>query len=103
MPTLGEMARLIRSKNAGPFVITFDIMFPDTATFEKIRALGIINPKVMAQLYNLREDQVKLIEYPPGFAFKISIPRPVPCGDPLDADIFGAQLHGPLVDMEVPL
>lgn len=27
MATLGELARLIRSKNAGPFELTFDIMF----------------------------------------------------------------------------
>ena len=25
--TLGELAKLIRSKNAGPFVLTIDVMF----------------------------------------------------------------------------
>ena len=29
MATLGDLAKLVRSKNAGPFWLTIDIMFDD--------------------------------------------------------------------------
>ena len=33
---LGELAKLIRSKNAGPFWITFDIMFANDTDFKRV-------------------------------------------------------------------
>ena len=33
---LGKLARLIRSKNAGPFWVTFDIMFANDVDFERV-------------------------------------------------------------------
>ena len=33
---LVKLARLIRSKNAGPFCVTFDIMFANDADFERV-------------------------------------------------------------------
>ena len=45
MTTLGELARLIRSKNAGPFELTFDIMFDDEETFERVKKSGALSPR----------------------------------------------------------
>jgi len=42
MTTLGDLARLIRSKNAGPFVLTFDIMFDDKADYLRVRDSGVV-------------------------------------------------------------
>ena len=42
MTTLAELARLIRSKNAGPFELTFDIMFDDAATYERVKRSGAV-------------------------------------------------------------
>jgi hypothetical protein len=103
MARLGELARLIRSKNAGPFLLTFDIMFDDAAVYEAVRRTGVISTKLVSTLYGVPEDQVRIVEYDPGLAFKATIPRVIPSGDPLDGDIYGAQQHAPLVDLEIPL
>lgn len=103
MAKLGELARLIRSKNAGPFLLTFDIMFEDAATYEAVKRSGVINRKLIATLYGAPDEQVHFVEYDRGLAFKATIPRPIASGDPLDTDVYGAQQHGPLVELEVPV
>jgi len=40
MTVLARLAKLIRSKNAGPFELTFDIMFEDAATYERVKRSG---------------------------------------------------------------
>lgn len=103
MAKLGELARLIRTKNAGPFLLTIDIMFEESATYRAVKQTGILNQKLIARLYGLPEDQVRFIDYEPGLAFKATIPRPITSGDPFDPDIYGAQQHAPLVELEIPV
>ena len=45
MPTLGELARLIRSKNAGAFTLTFDIMFETEDAYRKVLASKVLTKK----------------------------------------------------------
>ncbi len=103
MVKLGELARLIRSKNAGPFVMTVDVMFNDAATYHAVKATGVLNSRLIATTYGVPEEMVRFIEYDPGLAFKATIPRPITSGDPQDSDIYAAQQFGPLVDLEVPV
>ena len=77
MATLGELARLIRSKNAGPFVLTFDIMFDDEATYRKVIASRVLTRPIFTSLYQLTEEDVLLFEHNAARAIKISIPRPM--------------------------
>ena len=49
-PTLSSVARIIRSKNAGPFEMTFDVLFSDAKTYQAIKAANILNAKVIANL-----------------------------------------------------
>ena len=37
MATLGDLAKLVRSKNAGPFWLTIDIMFDDAEAYRRAR------------------------------------------------------------------
>jgi Domain of unknown function (DUF4387) len=39
MATLGDLAKLVRSKNAGPFCLTIDIMFDDAQAYRRARHL----------------------------------------------------------------
>lgn len=103
MPKLWELAKLVRAKNAGPFTLTIDIMFPDRETYERVKRSGVIDRALFARLYDMPEKDVLFFEHDLAFAFKASIPRPVPSGDPDDTDIFGGQQHGPLVDLEIPV
>lgn len=103
MAKLWELARLVRAKNAGPFTLTFDILFNDADTYEQVKGSGVLNRSLFAGLYRVPEEQVLFFEHDRALAIKASIPRPVPSGDPEDSDVFGGQQHGPLVDLEIPV
>lgn len=103
MPRIKDIAKACKSKNAGPFELTLDIMFDDTATFEKVRRTGVIGPALVARLYGVREDEVLFTEYPPALAFKATIPRRIASGEVGDTDIYGAQQHALLLDVEIPI
>ncbi len=47
---LADIAILIRSKNAGPFTLTFDIMFADLASYQRVKSAGALNPAAFAAL-----------------------------------------------------
>ena len=49
---LAELSSLIRSKNAGPFVLTFDIMFPDDKSYQRVKRAGVLSPRKFAELFH---------------------------------------------------
>ena len=101
--TLLDLAKVIRSKNAGPFEITFDIMFDDMRKYERVKKAGVINAKRIAEIYGVRLDDVIVCRpYDPAVAFKVTIRRPVGSGDVTDRDVYGCQQHVPLTTIEVP-
>ena len=99
---LWQVAKLIRSKNAGPFELTFDVILKDRKTYEKVRDAKVINVEWFARTYRLQPEVVSIINYDAANAIKITIPRPIISGDIDDNDVFGGQQYGPLVDLEVP-
>ena len=100
--TLGELAKLIRSKNAGAFTLTFDVMFHDEETYRRVLRSGVLTKSVFAALYQLPEEEVMFFEHDAARAIKISIPRPYIQGDRDDGDMYGGQQHAPLVDLVLP-
>jgi hypothetical protein len=103
MPKLWELAKLVRAKNAGPFTLTFDILFSDAETYQQVKRSGVINRELFARVYGVPVDDVLFFEHDRALAFKASIPRPAASGDLEDSDVFGGQQHGPLVDLEIPV
>ncbi len=100
---LADIAKEINSKNAGNFFLTFDIIFPDRDTYERVKRAQALTAASFAALYGIAEDQVlRVIEYDPGNAIKITMRRPRVSGDPGESDVFGAQQYAPLLDVEVP-
>lgn len=103
MARIRDIAQACKSKNAGPFELTIDVVFAERAMFERVRATGVLGPALFARLYNVREEDVLFTPYPAGNAFKATLPRLVASGDVGDTDVYGAQQHAPLLDVEVPL
>ncbi len=99
---LGKYAKLIRSKNASPFHLTFDIMFESEENYRKVSQSGVINKAALSKLYSLPESDILLFDFPAAYAIKFTIPRPYPQGDLHDTDCFGGQQYGPLVTLEIP-
>lgn len=103
MPTkLKNLARLIRSKNAGAFQLTFDIMFEDQTVYERVRDSKVINKALIQTLYGTRPEDILLFTHDAARAIKVTIPRPMSCGDIGDPDVFAGQQYAPLMDVEVP-
>ena len=101
---LRDLATVIRSKNSGPYELTFDVIFKDFPTYEKAKAARIINKKMFAKLYNIPEKDIILITYfDPAKAIKATIVRPIPSGALGETDVYGAQQHTPLLNAVVEM
>ncbi|HWW51080.1 MAG TPA: DUF4387 domain-containing protein [Verrucomicrobiae bacterium] len=101
MRELWQFTKLIRSKNAGPFELTFDIIFKDRESFDEVLRSGRLSSETVSQLYGVDRGQVRFSAIEELLAVKISMPRRVFSGDVMDTDIYGGQFHGPLVRLPI--
>ncbi len=101
---LNQLAKTIRSKNAGVNKITFDIIFRDQETYQAVKKSGALSRKRVCDLYNISDERISdFVEYDPGLAIKFTIYRQRPSGSAGDGDIFGAQQYAPLLELPVEL
>lgn len=99
---LRELASIIRSKNAGPFRITLDILFSDAQSFERVRASKAITKSTVAGAYGIGEDGISSIyEIDMARAFKVTLSRPIGQGNCGESDMYGCQQHVPLLTLPV--
>ena len=102
--TLAELASIIRSKNAGPFRLTFDILFDDEESFLAVVASDAINPAGVANLFGVEPDQVSSMHVlPEGLAIKFTLLRPTAQCANGESDVYGCQQHVPLMTLPIPL
>ncbi|KAF4439688.1 Formyl-coenzyme A transferase [Fusarium acutatum] len=98
-----ELARIIRSKNSGPFELTFDIMFDDEAVYNRVREANILTNDVIKSLYRVRDDEILTnMFFEPALAWKCTIKRPWAQGSVGERDTLGTQQHALLLGIEVP-
>ena len=101
---LTEIASVIRSKNAGPYELTFDIIFHSDDLFAAVVRGGSLTKELFARLYRVPEEKIyAVIPYPPAKAIKVTMERIRPSGSLGETDVYGAQQHGPLLALEVSL
>lgn len=98
---LDQLATVIRSKNAGPCLVTFDLVFPDRAAFAHVAERTAALREKVADRYRRPCEEVRVIAFEPALAVKITLPRDVVSGDLGDRDIYGAQQHGGLLDLDL--
>ena len=104
MAKLKELAKIIRSKNAGPYEITFDIMFPDKESYEIAKASGALGEATICSLYHVTPDKIAaMLWFEPALAFKFTLMRPGRSlqGSVGENDTYGTQQHAPLLDIEI--
>ena len=99
--TLGEIADLIRAKNAGPCWITLDV-FLDAERYEAIARAGTLTAETIGSLYNVEPDAVRIFHVPAVNALKISFPRPASQGSLHDHDMHAGQQDLPLAGLVIP-
>ncbi len=97
---IGEVAQVIRSKNAGPYELVLDIIFKDKAVYEILRKTAQISGSRIAGLYGISPDEVhRIVWFEPANAVKAVLKRRVVSGAPGDTDVYGAQQHAPLLSL----
>lgn len=104
MKKLGDVAKVIRSKNSGPFELTIDVLFDSPKIYGFIRDSGIISKETICRLYKIGEDRIcNIVFFDPAMGFKVTMLRDVSSGSIGDRDVYGAQQHAPLMNLEIPL
>jgi hypothetical protein len=102
---LSELATVIRSKSAGPFLETFDIYFERDEAYARVRDSGVLTKDFIAKLYKTSpENVIGVFFVDAAKGIKISIPKPPneASGDVHCRDLYGAQQYIPLLDIDIP-
>lgn len=100
---LAEQLDIVRSKNSGPYELTFDLIFRENADYVAAREGRLIDEDLVKRLYHLGDGEVLGIHYfDPASAIKVTIKRPRAAGDPGETDVYGAQQHAPWLGVNLP-
>ncbi|MGE5511007.1 MAG: DUF4387 domain-containing protein [Bacteroidota bacterium] len=99
--TIGDLAVLVRSKNAGPFWLTLDIMFDKPETYHRVRDANVLTKKDIARMFKLKEEDIIVVNHDAALAIKISFPRKHSSGSAYDNDAFGGQQYAPILGLKV--
>lgn len=104
MVKLVDLAKTIRSKNAGTDRITFDIIFREPEKYEAVKKSKVFNREFVAKLFGIPDSRIAdFVEFDPGYAIKFTINRLRPSGSFGEGDVFGCQQYPPLLDVEIPI
>ena len=98
--TLADLALEVRAKNAGPFWMTLEAFMPDDAGYRI--ADELITTDVIADLYHVAVESLRIFRLPQLRVVKVSFPRPVVQGSLHDRDMHAGQHHVPLASLPVP-
>ena len=98
MAKLYELAKVLRSKNSGPFEVTLDILFDNPAIYQYVKDSGVLTKDTIASAYNKDPEEIHhLVFFDPALGIKITMAREVSSGSAGDRDVYGAQQHAPLM------
>lgn len=101
---LTDITDVVRSKNAGPYELTFDIMFKTEDWFRRVADAGVIDQALISKLYGIAPvDVLGIVKFAPAKAIKVTIRRPISSGALGETDVYGAQQHAPLLGLEFDL
>ena len=53
-----DVARVIRSKNSGPYELTLDIIFRSRDEYDMCKAKAVVNPALISKLYKIPESDI---------------------------------------------
>ncbi|NQY89690.1 MAG: DUF4387 domain-containing protein [Colwellia sp.] len=94
---LMDLTSIVRSKNASPFEITFDILFKSKIIYDEIKKNNAINPIILADLFGVGKEKIlDVIYFDAANAVKFNMPRTVPHASFGEIDMHSAQQHVPL-------
>jgi hypothetical protein len=96
---VSEHFTLVRSKDAGPFMLTLDLFFRDAHSRRAFVAADVFTAERIGALYGVPPADVRIWDLADIGAMKISFPRPVASGEFGDTDITGGQQYALVVEL----
>ena len=97
MKKLIDYTKILRSKNAGPLFITFDLIFNTREDMEYVSAR--LTKDDISKAYDVSVEKIDIIPYAVVNSIKITFPRKNISGSLEDNDIYGCQQHVPLANI----
>lgn len=102
--TLADMVTFLFSKNAGPYLITFDILFKSNDDYVIAKRSGVFTKETFAALYRVPTERIASIyNYDAANMIKFTMTRSISSSDFGDRSVFGSQQWAPLLGLQVPL
>lgn len=98
---LYNISKVIRSKNAGPFTLTLDLIFGTAADYARVLGAPSFTAARIAAAYHVDSASVAIHPFERILAIKVTMPRPVSCGAIGDCDVYGSQQHLPLAMLDI--
>lgn len=98
---LYDIALVCRSKNAGPFQVTIDLMFESETSYRKVLDSPNFTVENIAGLYHVPASQIAVKTFDRILTVKVVLPRKNSSGAPQDCDVYGSQQHFPLGNLEI--
>lgn len=101
MTTLRDVCRHVRSKNAGPYWVTFDLFFDGAETFEKYQGSEALGPKLFERLFGADPSLVRHYPVPDLNVVKISYARTSAQGGVVERDMHCGQQFVRLLEVKL--
>ncbi|KAK9242274.1 hypothetical protein V1506DRAFT_548088 [Lipomyces tetrasporus] len=100
---LASLASVLRSKNAGPYELTFDIMFPNQQIYDQVKESNVLTAETISHLYGIPLEEVLVsMWWEPALAYKATIKRPTVSASFGETDTHGSAQHAPLMYLQIP-
>lgn len=99
MKKLIDYTKILRSKNAGPLYITFDLIF--NTREDMIYVSRRLTKEQISKAYDVPVEKIDVIVYEVVNSIKITFPRKNISGSLNDNDVYGCQQHKPLAELEI--
>jgi hypothetical protein len=101
MTTVKDVCRHVRSKNAGPYWVTFDLFFDGPESFQKHQANPALGPQLFQRLFGADPALVRRYPVPDLNVVKISYARTTPQGGVVERDMHCGQQFVRLLDVQL--
>lgn len=101
MPRIKDVCRHVRSKNAGPFWVTFDLFFSGVENFDKFSNSPTLGPELFERLYGFDPEKVKLFRVPSLNMLKVSCARNGSQGGVIERDMHCGQQYVKLLEVDI--
>ncbi|WWC71754.1 uncharacterized protein I206_105713 [Kwoniella pini CBS 10737] len=100
---LPDLARVVRSKNSGPYEITFDVMFATLEDYQFVKGQDKLNKEFVKKSWKVENDDdiLALMWFEPALAWKCTIKRSWDQGSFGERDTFGTAQHAPLMMLKL--